>query len=83
MNRIIFVTLLVSICCLMTNANAQQINLKQLTNDPYQDGYAAWSPDGNKLVFTSTRSGHWDIWVMTLDLKLIAQKLKLLNDKSD
>jgi Tol biopolymer transport system component len=55
----------------------------QLTFEPSREFEARWSPDGNKLVFTSTRAGHWDIWVMTLDLKLIAQKLKSLNDKSD
>lgn len=55
----------------------------QLTFEPSREFEARWSPDGNKLVFTSTKSGHWDIWVMTLDLELIAQKLKSLNDKSD
>jgi Tol biopolymer transport system component len=56
---------------------------RQLTSEPGREFEARWSPDGNKLVFTSTKSGHWDIWVMTLDLKLIEQKLKSLNDKSD
>ncbi|NUO79736.1 PD40 domain-containing protein [candidate division KSB1 bacterium] len=83
MKRILLIALMASICYPPANADAQQIDLKQLTNDPYQDGYAAWSPDGNKLVFTSTRSGHWDIWTMALDLKLIAQRPKALNDKND
>jgi Tol biopolymer transport system component len=51
----------------------------QLTFEPSREFEARSSPDGNKLVFTSTKSGHWDIWIMTLDLRLIAQKLRSLN----
>src|SRR5271165_5453059 len=26
------------------------------------DGYAAWSPDGARIAFSSSRAGHWDIY---------------------
>jgi tol-pal system beta propeller repeat protein TolB len=31
------------------------------------DGDPAWSPDGSRIVFESTRSGNSDIWVMNAD----------------
>jgi len=38
-----------------------------LTDSPDEDFYPAWSPDGRRLAFVSTRSGNWDIWVMNRD----------------
>ena len=38
----------------------------QLTYDTL-DRDATWSPDGNKIVFYSYRSGNADIWVMDSD----------------
>jgi Tol biopolymer transport system component len=37
---------------------------------------ASWSPDGETIAFTSTRSGSFDIWIMDLDLEHIRQKLQ-------
>ncbi|HET9370437.1 MAG TPA: hypothetical protein VFO19_09320 [Vicinamibacterales bacterium] len=31
------------------------------------NSYPAWSPDGNKVAFSSNRSGNWDIWVVNKD----------------
>src|ERR1051325_7023312 len=40
--------------------------LPQLTFDDWSD-QADWSPDGAKIVFTSNRTGHYQIWVMNGD----------------
>jgi Tol biopolymer transport system component len=39
---------------------------RQLTSHPGNDVCPAWSPDGAKVAFHSTRSGNVDIWVMDL-----------------
>src|SRR5574341_1956908 len=62
MKRIFLIALMASLCYPQANANAQQIDLKQLTNDPYQDGYAAWSPDGRFIIYTSVRDGKEYLW---------------------
>jgi len=36
---------------------------------------SAWSPDGRHIAFTSTRSGHFDIWIMDVDIDEIRAKL--------
>ena len=36
----------------------------RLTNGAADDHEPAWSPDGMRLAFRSTRSGWSDIWVM-------------------
>ena len=35
------------------------------TNHPLADGDPAWNAAGDKIVFTSQRDGHTDIWVMS------------------
>lgn len=40
---------------------------KQLTNEPGYDAEATISPDGSKMVFTSTRSGDLELYTMNLD----------------
>jgi Ca2+-binding RTX toxin-like protein len=40
---------------------------RQLTNNDAKDDHPAWSPDGSKIVFTSHRTGGFDIWVMNVD----------------
>ena len=39
----------------------------QLTNDPADDMMPAFSPDGQRIAFTSNRSGNWDIYLMDVD----------------
>jgi Tol biopolymer transport system component len=47
--------------------NADGSGLRQLTDDPAEDGRPAWSPDGTRIVFNSNRSGSYDVWVMNVD----------------
>lgn len=42
-------------------------NLLQITTDPYDDLYPAWSPDGIKIAFASLQNGNSQIYVMEGD----------------
>lgn len=42
-------------------------NLTRLTSAAGQDQFPAWSPDGSKIVFESTRTGVKQVWVMNSD----------------
>ncbi len=42
---------------------------KQLTNTPGYDAEATISPKGDKIVFTSDRSGDLELWIMDIDGK--------------
>jgi hypothetical protein len=48
-------------------ADLQGKVVKQLTNTPGYDAEATVSPDGTKIVFTSTRSGDLELWTMNID----------------
>jgi TolB protein len=41
--------------------------IRQLTNHPGYDAEATVSPKGDKIVFTSTRSGDLELWTMDID----------------
>ncbi len=41
--------------------------LRNLTNNPADDGSPVWSPNGRLIAFTSTRDGHPQIYVMNAD----------------
>ncbi len=47
--------------------------VKQLTNTPGYDAEATVSPQGDKIVFTSTRSGDLELWTMDIDGKNLRQ----------
>ncbi len=49
----------------------------QLTTHPAYDDTPQWSPDGTKILFTSTRSGNFDIWCMDLDINDLRTQLGL------
>jgi Tol biopolymer transport system component len=40
---------------------------RRLTDDPFKDRNIAWSPDGTRLAFDSTRSSTWNIWTVRAD----------------
>ena len=44
--------------------NEDGTGLRNLTNHPAQDTSPAWSPDGKKLAFVSTRDGGSDVYVV-------------------
>jgi len=52
----------------------------QLTTSEGQDWEPRWSPDGGRIVFTSTRNGAPDLYVMKVDLERIKKDLKKLNE---
>lgn len=41
--------------------------LRQFTDEPGYDAEATVSPKGDKIIFTSTRGGDLDLWVMNID----------------
>ena len=52
--------------------------IKQMTNNPGYDAEATLSPQGDKIVFTSTRSGDLELWTMNIDgsdLKQVTKEL--------
>lgn len=48
-------------------ANRNGREKRQLTNTPGYDAEATVSPLGDKIVFTSTRSGDLELWTMNID----------------
>ncbi|QQS38124.1 MAG: PD40 domain-containing protein [Ignavibacteriales bacterium] len=49
------------------SANADGSDVKQLTNTPGYDAEATVSPKGDKIIFTSTRDGDPELYVMDID----------------
>ncbi|MCB0761267.1 MAG: PD40 domain-containing protein [Flavobacteriales bacterium] len=47
--------------------------ISQLTNEPGYDAEATLSPKGDKIVFTSTRSGDLELYVMDIDGSNVVQ----------
>jgi TolB protein len=50
-------------------ADAKGKIVKQLTDSPGYDAEATISPKGDKIVFTSIRSGDLELWIMDIDGK--------------
>ena len=48
-------------------ADANGDNELQLTDDPAEDEYPAWSPDGTMIAFASERDGNREIYTMNAD----------------
>lgn len=51
----------------------------QITSHPSYDDGPAWSPDGTKIAFVSTRSGNFDIWTIDVDVERVRNELTNLN----
>ena len=47
--------------------NADGSGTRKLTHNALQNAEPAWSPDGRKIAFRSTRNGNRDIYVMNAD----------------
>jgi serine/threonine protein kinase len=50
-------------------ASADTRGAKTLTNPNEGDYRPVWSPDGSRIAFTSTRTGHRSLWVMSSEGK--------------
>jgi Tol biopolymer transport system component len=46
---------------------ADAVQITQITFDPADDVVPAWSPDGSRIAFVSTRTGNNEIWTMNAD----------------
>jgi Tol biopolymer transport system component len=44
--------------------NADGSGLKRVTSNPERDDYAAWHPDGKRLVIVSERKGKHDLYLI-------------------
>ncbi|MEX0290051.1 MAG: TolB family protein [Flavobacteriaceae bacterium] len=55
---------------LYSNCALSQIKLVKefcLTQNKFNNRYASYSPDGNKIIFESDRDGNWEIYLMDAD----------------
>ncbi|MCA1602108.1 MAG: protein kinase, partial [Acidobacteria bacterium] len=41
--------------------------LRDLTNDTFRHYWPRWSPDGNRIAFSSRRSGNYELWIINRD----------------
>ncbi len=53
-------------------ASADYSSIKQITDTPEAELQVTWSADGKKLVYTSERDGHWNLYEASVPNKLDA-----------
>jgi Tol biopolymer transport system component len=49
------------------SANADGTNVVRLTDNTFDDRAPAWSPDGQRIAFASTRDGNYELYSMRFD----------------
>ena len=49
------------------NVDTRTLQPIRLTDHPAHDWTESWSPDGERIVFTSNRAGNWQIFVVNAD----------------
>ena len=47
--------------------DADGSNMVNLTDHPSGDRHPGWSPDGNRIIFTSSRLGYINLFIMNAD----------------
>ena len=55
-------------------------DLRQLTDDPERDRGPRWSPDGRLILFSSNRSGKYEVWTIRPDGSNLTQVTRLPGD---
>lgn len=46
--------------------SADYSTTRQITNTPEAESQISWSPEGDKLLYTSERDGHWNIYTASM-----------------
>lgn len=64
-------------------ANTDGSGLVQLTNNPYYEGAPNWSPDGQRIVFSSNQNGNADLYIMNVDGSGLTQLTNDPNNEMD
>jgi TolB protein len=57
----------------MSRAGGKRV---RITSHPGYDDGPAWSPEGDRIAFVSTRSGHFDIWMVDVDVERVRRELE-------
>jgi WD40 repeat protein len=60
--------------------NSDGSDVQRVTRSSGRDGYPAWSPDGERIVFQSERDGNWEIYQINKDG---SEPIRLTNDPAD
>ncbi|MGA9575544.1 MAG: DUF5050 domain-containing protein [Lysobacterales bacterium] len=63
--RISSIFLTACLLSLTTQVTAEEQNLQKLTHPRFS--YPTWSPDGTRILYESSVSGNWEIYVMDLE----------------
>lgn len=65
----------------MGHVFSQSVKEKLIIQHPSQDRYASYSPDSQRVLFESDRSGNWDIFVLNMAKNEVEQLTIEKNDQ--